>query len=74
MQATMMLLQGLGWLAFWLLAVLVVLLVLGLALGLVAWMIDGTPDLMIVKRIWETRAHSQVDEGKRTEEVRPTGF
>jgi hypothetical protein len=35
-----MLLHGLGWLAFWLLAVLVVLLVFGLAVGLVAWMID----------------------------------
>ena len=40
MRAIMMLLHGLGWLAFWLLAVLVVLLILGLALGFVAWMID----------------------------------
>jgi hypothetical protein len=40
MHVIVMLLHGLGWLAFWLLAVLVVLLVFGLAVGLVAWMID----------------------------------
>jgi hypothetical protein len=40
MHAIVMLLHGLGWLAFWLIAVLVVLSVGGLALGLVAWMID----------------------------------
>jgi hypothetical protein len=40
MHAIVMLLHGLGWLAFWLIAVVAALLVLGLALGLVAWMID----------------------------------
>jgi len=40
MHLIVMLLHGLGWLAFWLIAVVVVLLVAGLALGVLAWMID----------------------------------
>jgi hypothetical protein len=40
MHAMVMLLHGLGWLAFWFVAVLVVLLAGGLALGLVAKAID----------------------------------
>jgi hypothetical protein len=44
MHAMVMLLHGLGWLAFWLVAVFVVLFVGGLALGLVTWMIDRLTD------------------------------
>jgi hypothetical protein len=40
MHVIVMLLHGLGWQAFWFVAVLVVLLAGGLALGLVAWTID----------------------------------
>jgi hypothetical protein len=40
MHIIVILLHGLGWLAFWLVAVIVVLVAGGLAIALVAWMID----------------------------------